>query len=310
MRFDLQLLGTNAALPLYGRHTTAQVLTVESQSFLIDCGEGTQMQMESFKVKRHKIHQIFISHLHGDHIFGLWGLLTSYSLNSRKKKLQIFSPSGLEEIIMPALTIGGADLGFEIEFVVVNPIVSELIFDNSLLEVYTIPLLHRIPTCGYLFKEKPRAANIISAQIQKYGLSVPQILAAKAGETVVLDDGQELPASELTKPAPPPRSFAFCSDTRYTESIVPIIKGVDLLYHESTFCEPLKAKAIATMHSTAKEAALIAQKAKVGKLILGHYSARYPDPQELELEARTVFQESYAGVDGMVVEIPFRQRGA
>lgn len=308
MRFDLQLLGTNAALPLYGRHTTAQVLTVDSQSFLIDCGEGTQMQMEAFKVKRHKIHQIFISHLHGDHIFGLWGLLTSYSLNSRKKKLQIFSPPGLEEILMPALTIGGTDLGFEIEFVVIDPRVSKLIFENKALEVYTIPLLHRIPTCGYLFKEKPRAANIISEQIQKYKLSVPQILAAKAGQTIVLNNGKELAATALTTPAPPPRSFAFCSDTRYTESIIPIIKGVDLLYHESTFCESLKAKAIATMHSTAKEAALIAQKAKVGKLILGHYSARYPDPQEFEAEARTVFRETYAGIDGLMIEVPFAKR--
>lgn len=209
---------------------------------------------------------------------------------------------------MPALTIGGADLGFEIEFIEVNSTHSELVFTNSSIEVYTIPLLHRIPTCGYLFQEKQRAANIIPAQIQKYQLSVPQILAAKAGASVWLENGQELEAAELTIPAPPPRSFAFCSDTRYTESIIPIIKGVDLLYHESTFCEPLKAKAIATMHSTAKEAALIAKQAKVGKLILGHYSARYPNPLVFEEEARTVFPESYAGQDGLIFDIPFTQR--
>ncbi|MEM6377953.1 MAG: ribonuclease Z, partial [Bacteroidota bacterium] len=265
-----------------------------------------QMQMEAFKVKRHKIHQIFISHLHGDHIFGLWGLLTSYSLNSRKKKLQIYSPSGLESILMPPLTIGGAELGFEIEFIEVDAAAFNLVFENKLLEVYTIPLLHRIPTCGYLFKEKVRQANIIPAQIQKYNLSVPQILAAKAGENITLDNGQELPAFELTTPAPLPRSYAFCSDTRYTETIVPLIKGVDMLYHESTFCEPHKEKAIATMHSTAKEAALIAKKAKVGKLLLGHYSARYPDPREFEQEARSVFLESYAAEDGQIFEIPFR----
>lgn len=308
MRFDLQLLGTSAALPVNGRHTTAQVLTVEGQSFLIDCGEGTQMQMDAFKVRRHKIHQIFISHLHGDHIFGLWGLLTSYSLNSRRKKLQIYSPPGLEEVVMPALSIDGSDLGFEVEFIVVDPSHSNLVFANASIEVYTIPLLHRIPTCGYFFQEKQRTANIIPAKIQEYGLSVPQILTAKAGKSVVLENGQVLSPTELTVPAPPPRSYAFCSDTRYTESIIPIIKGVDLLYHESTFCEPLKAKAIATMHSTAREAALIAKQAKAGKLILGHYSARYPSPLEFEKEARTVFPESYAGRDGLIIDIPFQKK--
>jgi ribonuclease Z len=303
MRFELRLLGTASAQPGLGRFTTCHYLNIQEHHFLIDCGEGAQMRMEQYKIKRSKINHIFISHLHGDHFFGLWGLLTSYNLNNRSAPLHIFSPPGLQEVLLPALSIGGAQLSFPLHFVEVDPAQSICIYENHQLSVTTIPLQHRIPACGYLFREKERPRNILGAKIQEYQLTIPQIKAAKAGEDIQLANGQIIPNTELTEAALPPRSYAFCSDTRYTESIIPIIKGVDLLYHESTFCEDNLHKAEVTMHSTAAEAARIAQAAGVGKLILGHFSTRYEDTAVFETEARAIFAEAYAAQDGLLVEL-------
>lgn len=303
MRFELQLLGTAAALPTPNRFTSCQVLNIQEQHFMVDCGEGAQVRMEQFKVKRSKISQIYISHLHGDHFFGLWGLLTSYTLSGRTQALTIFSPPGLEQIILPVLTIGGAELGFPLQFVEVDPAEHQVIYENDQLSVATIPLLHRIPACGYLFQEKERPRNIISEKISTYQLTIPQIKAAKAGEDILLPDGRLLPNETLTNAAVPPRSYAYCSDTRYTTSIIPIIKGVDLLYHESTFCSDLQDKAEATMHSTAAEAARIADLAGAKKLILGHFSARYDGVAPFEKEARSIFAEAYAGEDGLIISL-------
>lgn len=303
MRFELRLLGTASAQPSLRRFTTCHHLNIQEQHFLIDCGEGAQMRMEQYKVKRHKINHIFISHLHGDHFFGLWGLLTSFTLNNRTADLYLFSPPGLKQLLLPALSIGGATLSFPLHFVEVDPTEHRCIYHNDQLSVSTLPLQHRIPACGYLFREKKRPRNMISTKIQEYDLTIPQIKAAKAGEAIQLADGRLVPNRELTEAAPAPRSYAFCSDTRYSESIIPWVEGVNLLYHESTFCEDNQERAKFTMHSTAAEAARIAKAARVGKLILGHFSSRYEDVSVFEEEARTIFAEAYAAEDGLLLEL-------
>jgi len=308
MEFALTLLGTNGALPAYGRFPTAQWLQIHHQSYLIDCGEGTQMRIQDYQVKPGRLHSIFISHLHGDHCFGLIGLLTSFNLTGRDKPLHIYSPPGLQGMIEAQLAPTGTELQFTVHFHEVDPTIHTCIAEDKLITVHTIPLDHRIPCCGYLFREKARERNIYPEKIQEYDLSVPQIVAAKAGEDVTLPDGRTIPVEELTTPPPPPRSYAFCSDTRYKPDIIPLIKGVDLLYHESTFCREYTERAAETGHSTAAQAAQIAREANVGKLILGHYSSRYPDVSVFALEAKSIFGESHAGLDGQTYDIPFDGR--
>lgn len=307
MQFSLRLLGTGSASPSLQRFTTAQVLSIEEYHFLIDCGEGTQMRMDAYQVKRYKIKQVFISHLHGDHYFGLFGLITSYNLNGRKDRLQIFSPPGLEEVLVPALQYGGAALSFPIEFIEVDPEQSLKVFENAKVEVYTLPLQHRIPTCGYLFRERVRPRSMRSEQIQAYGLSIEQIKAAKLGADIQLENGLLIPNAELTTDPPPARSYAYCSDTSFLPALIPLIQGVDLLYHESTFCQDNLDRAHLTGHSTALEAAQIAHSAGVRQLVLGHYSARYEDVSVFEKEAQTIFPNSIAGEDGAVFEVPLRK---
>lgn len=308
MDFKLTLLGTNGALPAYGRFPTAQWLSIHHRSFLIDCGEGTQMRMQECQVKPGRLRAIFISHLHGDHCFGLIGLLTSLNLTGRDKPLNIYSPPGLRGMIEAQLAPTGTALQFPVHFHEVDPTVHSCITEDHLVKVYTIPLDHRIPCCGYLFREKERERNIYPEKIQEYDLSVTQIVAAKRGEDIRLADGRKIASAELTTPPPPPRAYAFCSDTRYKPDIIPVIKGVDLLYHESTFCQEYAKRATETGHSTALQAAQIARDANVGKLILGHYSSRYPDPSVFAAEAKTLFGESHAGLDGQTYTIPFDGR--
>ena len=246
--FDLTLLGVNAATPAFDRHPSAQVLCIQEHYFLIDCGEGTQMQMLKYGVKRNKINHIFISHLHGDHIFGLVGLLTSYGLNGRLAPLDIFSPAGLQEMIDVQVRYAGGGLPYPVRFHEVNCSESAIVFENDQLTVRSIPLEHRVPTSGYLFKEKWRPRNMRPEKIQAYQIHFSEIPGIKAGADFTLPDGTVIPNAELTFDPPTPRSFAYCSDTRYTETIIPIIKGVDLLYHESTFCTEFKEQAELSMH--------------------------------------------------------------
>lgn len=308
MQFSLTLLGTNGAIPAYGRFPTAQVLHVHNQSYLVDCGEGTQMRFQDFHIKPGRLHKIFISHLHGDHCFGLIGLITTLNLTGRTQDLHIYSPPGLRAMIEAQLSPSGTVLQFPLQFHEVDPQVHQQIASDQQVDVFSIPLNHRIPCCGYLFREKERERNIYSEKIAEYQLSVPQIKAAKQGGSITLDDGRILSAQELTAAPPSPRSYAFCSDTQYKPDIVPLIQGVDLLYHESTFCREYAERARETMHCTAHEAALIAREAQVGKLILGHYSSRYPEVTPFEEEARTIFSESYAGTDGQEFVVPFEGR--
>ncbi len=304
MRFALTLLGTNAAFPTLDRFSTSQVLTVHNRHFLIDCGEGAQIRMQQFGVRTARIRQVFISHLHGDHVNGLTGWLTSQNLSGRQAFLEVYGPEGLEEMVRAVLRYTHTELHFPVTFFTTDPTRPQTLLDDELLSVTAFPLLHRIPCCGFVFREKPRPHNVRPDQIERYGLTVAQILEIKAGKGIELPDGRKIPHEELAVAPAPPRAYAFCSDTAYTESILPFIRGVDLLYHESTFCEDQAGRAAETGHSTARQAALIARKAGAGRLILGHFSSRYPDTGCFEEEARAIFPNVSAGFDGAVYEAP------
>jgi len=309
MKFSLTILGVNSAIPANGRVPTSQILQVQSEKFLIDCGEGCQIRMDQYGIGRSNINQIFLSHLHGDHLFGLPGLLYSFSLNRRKQALHLYAPQSelLRQMLLNLLSAQG-ELGFELVFhdAAASPGNVRLVFENELLTVHSFPLVHRVPTVGYLFREKQRPRNIIPEKISEYGLTVEQILEAKSGEQVRLPDGRVLDPEELTLPPPEPRSYAYASDTMYSEDIVPVVAGVDLLYHEATFAHDLVDYAAETMHSTARQAAEIALKARVKKLILGHYSSRYKELAPLLSEAKEVFPNTVLGEEGRVYEVPFR----
>ena len=302
MRFALTILGVNAATPAFGRFPTSQVLQYHNQYFLLDCGEGAQMRMSDFNIPRHKIRQIFISHLHGDHVFGLPGLLFSFDLNGRREPLDIFSPTGLKEMIMAQLR-PGANLSFPINFHEIDTSKPMLVFENVQLTVQSIPLKHGIPTVGYIFQEKPKPLNIRPEKIAEHQLSIAQIKAAKAGNPILLKNGVCIENQELTFPPAPLRSYAFLTDTLYNEEVLPYIAKVGTLYHDTTFCTDHLENATLTMHSTARQAAELAVKANVGQLITGHYSSTYKDLEVFFEEARTIFPNTVLGLEGSTYEI-------
>ncbi len=303
MRFELTILGCNSAVPTANRFPSAQVLNIHEELYLIDCGEGTQMRMLQYNIRKNKIKAIFISHLHGDHVYGLIGLLNSYNLANRTTPLDIFSPIGLEEIINVHLKYSAHPFSYPVRFTVIDTTQSLRIYEDESIIVDTIPLQHRVPTSGYLFREVPSQANIRPDKIAEYDIPFSQIPSIKSGADLLLEDGRRIPHTELTSPASPPRSFAYCSDTAYTESILDQIKGVDLLYHESTFMHDRLSLAEQTKHSTALQAGTIASKAAVGQLILGHYSSRYKDLNPLLEEATAVFPNSVLGVGGQIYQV-------
>ena len=298
MTFQLTILGCNSAIPTINRKPTAQLLNVAERFFLIDCGEGTQLQLRKYKIKMQNIHHIFISHLHGDHYFGLIGFISTMHLLGREKELHIYAPSKLKEIIYIQLEASGTELRFPLFFHEFGFYESEHLLESSDLNVFTIPLKHSIPCCGFLFKEKPKKRRIIKDKIDQYHIPVDQLSSIKDGEDYILNDGRVIPNVELTSEPQISRSFAFCSDTAYCESIISQIRGVDMLYHEATYLDELKDRAHKTMHSTAKEAAIIAKKSKVKKLIIGHYSQRYFDLNPLLKEAQSVFKDSFLAIEG------------
>ncbi len=304
MKFELTILGCNSAIPAFNRFPTSQVLQVDNQLYLIDCGEGSQIRIGELAIKKSKINQIFISHLHGDHVFGLIGLLTSMSLAGRKKQIQIFSPPGLREMIEVQIKHSQSHLSYPIEFSELDTTMSALIFEDKAVEVHSIPLVHRIPTTGFLFREKPGLLNIKSEKVKSLNISIEQIIDIKNGSDFTTETGQHIPNHELVLSRMKQRAYAYCSDTMYTESIIPIIKGVDLLYHETTFLHEKLEQAKVTKHSTALQAANIAKAAGVGQLIIGHYSSRYDDVSALVKEAQSVFPNTVAGLDRQRYEVP------
>lgn len=290
----LTILGYNSAIPTVKSASTAQFLEMEERCFLIDCGEGTQVQLRKAKAKFSKINHIFISHLHGDHVFGLPGLISSFRLLGRETPLHVYGPKGIKEMMETIFRITETHQGFEVVFHELSSKKSEKVFEDNRVEVFTIPLDHRIYCNGYLFKEKPKERHLNMQEISKYPeIEICDYHNLKRGKDIQLSDGYILKNENLTKPAEPSVSYAFCSDTRYLESIIPIIKNVDVLYHEATFLHDLKKMADYTGHTTALEAAKIARKANVKKLILGHFSNRYNDLSVFLNEACEIFPETY-----------------
>lgn len=290
----LTILGFNSAIPTVNSSPTAQFLEMEERAFLIDCGEGTQVQLRKAKARFSKINHIFISHLHGDHCFGLPGLIASFRLLGRETPLHIYAPKGIKEMLETIFRITETHKGFELIYHELESKKSVRIFEDNRLEVFTIPLNHRIYCNGYLFREKPKERHLNMQEISKY----PEIETCdyhnlKLGKDFVLSDGYLLKNEVLTTEPTKSVSYAFCSDTRYLETILPIIENVDVLYHEATFLHELKEMADYTGHTTALEAARIAKKANVGKLILGHFSNRYHDLNVFTDEAREVFANTF-----------------
>ncbi|MEM7486256.1 MAG: ribonuclease Z [Bacteroidota bacterium] len=299
----LTILGCYSATPRTFTNPTSQVLEVRNHLFLIDCGEGTQVQLRKNKIKFSRIKHIFISHLHGDHFFGLPGLVSTFRLLGRESELHIYGPKGIKEAITLLLKLGDSWTNYPLIFHELSSKESELVFEDDKVSVYTIPLEHRVYTNGFLFKEKtaPRKLNVEA--VAKYKVDKSQFNNIKNGKNGVSKDGTEVLNKELTLEPPSPKSYAFCSDTVYKESILPIIEGVDTLYHESTFLETESHLCKKTKHSTAKQAAQIAQKANANHLILGHYSTRYKSIELFKDEAIQVFPNVELADDGKCFEL-------
>ena len=290
MSLQLTILGFNSALPTAFTHPTAQLLNIAERYFLIDCGEGTQVQLRKAKAKFNRINHIFISHLHGDHVFGLIGLISTLQLLGRDMPLHIHGPKGIEEFITTQLRLTESNNSFEIIFNELHTKESVLVFEDDKVEVYSIPLNHRVYTNGYLFREKPKPRKLNMDTIEEFPeIEICDYKKKKNGKDFTLESGEIIPNDYLTFDAQKSLSYAFCSDTKYKPDIVPIIKGVDLLYHESTFLHELKDLAVYTGHTTAKEAGMIAKQANVKKLILGHFSNRYHDYKPLLIESQKEF---------------------
>jgi len=299
--FQVKILGNNSAVPAHDRNQTSQLLQLDSQYILIDCGEATQIQLSRFGIRLGRIKTVLISHLHGDHYFGLIGLISTMHLFQRTEPLQIFSPPGLEEIIRLQLKASSTELNFPLSF---HPLVHDgiiQILDEDEFIVSAFPLWHGISCYGFLIKEKPKPWRIRKESLPD-DILIQEIVKLKNGRDVLDDDGNvKFSVKEFTLPPKPSRSYAYCSDTIFDTSILNYIRNVDLLYHEATFTSDMQDRAVSTYHSTAAPAATIASMAGVGKLLLGHYSTRYKELGELLNEAREVFAESYLSIEGETV---------
>lgn len=299
----LTILGCYSATPRINTNPTSQVLEIRNHIFLIDCGEGTQVQLRKNKVRFNRIKHIFISHLHGDHYFGLVGLISTFRLLTREADLHIYGPKGLKEVITLQMKLSDSWTNYKLIFHELTSKTSELIFEDDNVEVYTIPLDHRVYTNGFLFKEKEGERKLNIDDVEDNKIDVAYYRKLKQGFDVINENGVLIKNETVTKPAVKPKSYAFCSDTAYNEAIIPIIKNVDALYHESTFLEKLVHLAKKTKHSTAKEAASIAKQANVGTLILGHFSTRYDDTNDFKIEANEIFDDVELAQEGKVFEI-------
>jgi ribonuclease Z len=299
----LTILGCYAATPRTLTNPTSQVLEIKNRLFLIDCGEGTQVQLRKNKIKFSKINHIFISHLHGDHLYGLIGTISTFSLLGRTTDLHIYGPKGIKELILLQLKLTESWTTYDLFFHELESKESEVIFEDKRVIVRTIPLKHRVYTNGYLFQEKPDERKLNVEAVQSYDIHIAYYQKIKNGSDITLDNGTVVENHKLTFDPPPAKSYAFCSDTVYNEAVIPIIQNADVLYHESTFLESEAPLALKTLHSTAKEAAAIALKANVKQLILGHYSTRYDGIERFKEEAETVFPNVLLADDGLSFEL-------
>jgi len=298
----LTILGCYAATPRTITNPTSQVLEIRNRMFLIDCGEGTQVQLRKHKIKFSKINHIFISHLHGDHVYGLIGLVSTFMLLNRVNDLHIYGPKGIKEIITLQLRLSNSWTSYGLYFHELESTTSEIIYEDEKVVVKTIPLKHRVYTNGFLFEEKIGDRKLNIDAVQQYEIETCYYQNIKNGKDITLEDGRVIENQLLTFDPIAPKSYAFCSDTAYDERIIPNIENADILYHEATFLDTEQHLSEKTMHSTAKEAAWIAQKANVGQLILGHYSTRYESIQKFKEEAETIFPNVLLADDGVSFE--------
>jgi len=301
--FELTILGSSSALPTSQRYPSAHVLNAHEHFFLIDCGEGTQMQLRKYSIKYGRIHNIFISHLHGDHVFGLYGLLSSMNLSGRESPMRLYAPEAFRNILYTHLSDFDIHLNFDIDFIALQETEPVKIFEDKNISVISFPLRHRVPTFGFLFREKERERNILKEAISKYNIPLSEIHKIKKGSDFYTADGKCIPNGEISTDPPKPRSFAYCSDTMYFKRLSEFVRGVDLLYHEATFSSDNKDLAAKTGHSTSEQAARTAHDAGVGKLIIGHFSARYKDINPLLEEAKKVFPLTIAAEEGSVIPV-------
>jgi len=302
-KFDLHILGCGSALPTTRHFATSQVVNMRDKLFMIDCGEGAQMQLRRSRLKFTRLNHIFISHLHGDHCFGLFGLISTFGLLGRTAELCIHSPKGLEELFTPMLGFFCRNLSYKVTFKEFETKEPSLIYEDRSVTVTTIPLQHRIPCCGFLFSEKPGFHHINREMIDFYEVPLYEINRIKNGADYVTPEGVVVPNARLTTPPDPVRKYAYCSDTIFREKIIEQIKGVDLLFHEATFAQSELARAKETYHSTAEQAAFIGREAGVKKLVIGHFSARYEDEGLLLSEASAVFPSTILAKEGLCVQI-------
>lgn len=303
MIFETTILGCGAAAPT-GKHSpSAQVLNIHDKLFLVDCGEGTQMQMRKFKVKMQRINEVFITHMHGDHYLGLMGFISSMHLLGRKAKLTVYGPAELKPILELQLKASQTFLEYPLEVVAVDTSAKQCIYEDKSLRVYSFPMKHRIECCGYLFEEKERKPKITKESIATYGLIPSQIIQLKNGQPVVLENGNTLNPETVCEEPEPPKRYAYCSDTAYSEKVIDAVRGCSTIYHESTFLESESERAKATFHSTAAQAAKVAKEAGAKRLILGHFSSRYATEDLFKVEASAVFSNVSLANEGMVFTV-------
>jgi ribonuclease Z len=301
--FEVTILGNTSSIPVHGRNHTAQVIRFGQECLLLDCGEGTQIQMRKFKVKSSKISHIFISHLHGDHYLGLMGILSSYNLSKRTKALTIFGPKGLDEIITTQFRWSNTRLSYPLHFVETNSDGLNLLLDHPRFTVHSFPLTHRLPTTGFLIREKEGLRNLLKEKLQEKKIPLAAIQNLRTGKDFLDEKGNLYSLKDYTHPLHPLRSYAFCSDTCFEPKLANYIDSPTLLYHESTFMELDAERAKVTFHSTAKQAAEIANLLKAKTLLLGHFSSRYINLEEMLNEAKTVFIQSELSEEGITYPI-------
>lgn len=301
--FEIHILGCGSALPTTRHNATAQIVKIGNKQFMIDCGEGTQVELRRNHIHFSFINHIFISHLHGDHCFGLIGLISTFSLLGRTAPLHIYADPHLEEVMKPQIEFFCKGMNYPLFFHGIDATKHQVIFEDNTITVETLPLKHRMPCCGFLFREKPKKRHLIGEMVNFYDIPAYMRQSIKDGADYTTPDGEIIPNSRLTKDADRSRSYAYCSDTAPCTHNNDALEGVDLLYHEATFAESEKERATQTLHSTARQAAQVASRASVKRLLIGHYSSRYETPDTLLNEARELFPDTIAAKEGMVINI-------
>jgi ribonuclease Z len=301
--FELTILGTSSSQPAFGRFPSCHILQCGNNLYMIDCGEGSQMQLSRFHIKRSKIKTVFISHLHGDHIYGLPGVITSFMHFNRQEPLTIIGPYGIRFYIEASLQASKALLGFDLDIHEYDAAIHQQMYTDEKIDVLSIPLLHNIPTMGFLFKEQVNYLRLDKNFIQNLDLSFDEMRALKNGEDILYKDGQTIKSEEACLPKNKGVTYAYLSDTAYNEDVVPLIKDVDVIYHETTYLHDMHTEATARLHSTSIQAASIAKMANVGTLICGHYSSRYKSIEQFENECKSIFPNTILGKEGLSLKI-------